>query len=132
MIHHSLTNEQAIELLIERVQEPATIFLEGELGSGKTFFVSSYLHFLGYQENVNSPTYSMLETYLVNDKVIAHLDLYRLKSSSELPAIGFDYIHPPPRQTYIEWASLYSQHLPEPQFILTFTLEPRQITMQIC
>src|ERR1700733_15206537 len=68
---------------------PGTIlFLQGQLGAGKTTFVRGILQSLGFTEKVKSPTYTLVKSYAIADKIIFHFDLYRLKAADELYFIG--------------------------------------------
>ena len=61
----------------------STIFMVGDLGSGKTTFTKGFAAGLGFSNKVQSPTYPILNEYSHRNNFIYHFDLYRLKSISE-------------------------------------------------
>jgi len=63
--------------------------LSGELGAGKTTFMRGLLEALGVAGPIRSPTYTLIETYPVGDRQVAHLDWYRLGDESDLEGLGF-------------------------------------------
>jgi tRNA threonylcarbamoyladenosine biosynthesis protein TsaE len=83
---------------------PLLIGLRGELGAGKTTFARALLRGLGYTARVPSPTYTLLEHYVVGELVVVHLDLYRLASEAELENLGLrDWLEAPATWVLIEW-----------------------------
>lgn len=70
----------------------AVVYLEGELGAGKTTLARGYLEARGVTAAVRSPTYTLIEQYPVEGSTVVHADLYRLRDPEELQTLGMrDY-----------------------------------------
>ncbi|MDQ7017174.1 MAG: tRNA (adenosine(37)-N6)-threonylcarbamoyltransferase complex ATPase subunit type 1 TsaE [Gammaproteobacteria bacterium] len=111
------TGEQMEDLgadLAKRISAPAVIFLQGELGAGKTTLVRGFLHGRGYQGAVKSPTYTLIESYLCGDVTCYHLDLYRLNDPEELDYLGLRDIFTEKTVCLIEWPERFVSVLPLP------------------
>jgi tRNA threonylcarbamoyladenosine biosynthesis protein TsaE len=95
-----------------QINSGQTIVLNGELGSGKTFFVKQACKTWGIT-NVSSPSFAIINSYQ-NKKFIYHFDFYRIKNREELLEIGFnDYLNDAGAIIFIEWGNLISEVLPE-------------------
>ena len=77
--------EDQLELIINRLktfiesENVRFFYFSGVIGVGKTSFIRMMLRTLGVNENIKSPSFSMVETYEVDDKFFFHIDLFRMQ-----------------------------------------------------
>ncbi len=87
------------------------LLLKGNLGAGKTTFTQFLLKNLGSEDEVNSPTYSIVNEYNSPKGKIYHFDLYRLKNIEEVYDIGIEEYLDNAFLCIIEWPEVYEDEL---------------------
>lgn len=106
------------EILAQKSSVALHIYFSGDLGVGKTTLVRGFLRGLGYTSLVKSPTYTLVESYIIAQSTIHHFDLYRLQDSLELENIGIrDYFT---KETFclLEWPERAAAILPKPDWFI--------------
>jgi tRNA threonylcarbamoyladenosine biosynthesis protein TsaE len=104
------------------LQGGLAIWLQGNLGAGKTTLVRGLLRGLGYEGKVKSPTYTLVEPYVISGLYLYHFDLYRFVDPEEWEAAGFrDYFNPE-SVCLIEWPEKAGDLLPPAD--IEISLEP--------
>ena len=84
------------------------IFLNGEIGAGKTTFTKYLVEIYGLADEVCSPTFALENRYETKSGLIIHFDLYRIKSEEELDMIGFYDTLKEEATILIEWADKFN------------------------
>ncbi|HET6546481.1 MAG TPA: tRNA (adenosine(37)-N6)-threonylcarbamoyltransferase complex ATPase subunit type 1 TsaE [Rhodanobacteraceae bacterium] len=104
--------------LATRAARGGVIFLEGELGAGKTTFARALLRALGSTERIKSPTYSLIESYRLGQLNAHHLDLYRIARAEEIEWLGLAELIEPGVLLLVEWPERGAGSLPPPDLTL--------------
>ncbi|MEE2767049.1 MAG: tRNA (adenosine(37)-N6)-threonylcarbamoyltransferase complex ATPase subunit type 1 TsaE [Pseudomonadota bacterium] len=113
------------------VKEPLCVYLEGDLGAGKTTFVRGFLRAAGYTGSVKSPTFTLVEEYQFEQWWAVHFDLYRLAEPEELEWMGIrDYIDGK-ALWFVEWPERGKGFLPDPDIRIQFSVCPEGRWVQV-
>ncbi len=103
---------------------PLMIFLEGDLGAGKTTLVRALVKSRGYRGRVKSPTYTLIESYTLGGTQVHHLDLYRVADAEELAYLGIRELVSEPGLCLVEWPQRGVGLLPAPDLRVLLTYVP--------
>ncbi len=118
-MHFNITSDSADytkkigNFLSKVVSTGDIIIFSGELGGGKTTFISGIAEGLGIRENIASPSFTIINLYNVSGRnKLVHIDFYRLESSKEMFDIGLeDYIYDNTSIICIEWGGKFKKYL---------------------
>ncbi len=106
------------------------IILTGELGSGKTKFVEGFLSYFNLENEISSPTFTIVNEYKSNNINIYHFDVYRLENSDEFYEIGGDEYFEN-GICLIEWGEQILETLPPNYIHITFEKDPENENIRI-
>jgi tRNA threonylcarbamoyladenosine biosynthesis protein TsaE len=102
------------------------VCMYGDLGAGKTTFISGVMDYFIPDRRVLSPTFVIVRHYEINNphmKEIVHADLYRMNDAKEISSLGLtDFYYAHDGAVFIEWAERFGGVLPKSRTDITFTV----------
>ncbi len=114
---------QALGHRLAAVLQPGlTIHLRGHLGAGKTELVRAILRALGYPGKVKSPTYTLVEHYVISSLNLYHFDFYRMNDPHEWVDAGLRDHFNEGAVCLVEWPERGGDLLPLPDFIISLEI----------
>lgn len=117
--------DNAAKLFIERMNDTTVFAFNGKMGAGKTTFINAICRLLGVDDNVNSPTFSIVNEYLTKDAhTIYHMDCYRITTIEEALDIGIEEYLYSGNYCFIEWSENIAPILPD--YIVTVTITEQE------
>ncbi|MPM68894.1 tRNA threonylcarbamoyladenosine biosynthesis protein TsaE [bioreactor metagenome] len=102
------------ERLAPALQPGMVVFLEGDLGVGKTTLSRALIRALGHAGAVKSPTYSLVEVYVISSLYLYHFDFYRFESPEEFLDAGFGEYFNDASVCLVEWPDKAAGCVPAP------------------
>ena len=113
-------NEVVQKVLAENPEK--VILFNGEMGTGKTTFIKALCKNLGIENATSSPTFSLVNEYeSINNQIVYHFDMYRLKHQSEALDMGIDEYLYSGNWCFIEWADKIPDLIPENHSVITIS-----------
>lgn len=114
----------ALGVRIAAVLSPGlTIWLQGNLGAGKTTLTRGLLRGLGFDGKVKSPTYTLVESYVISGLYLYHFDLYRFIDPEEWDAAGFREYFNQHSVCLVEWPEKADGLLPMPDIEIRLAID---------
>lgn len=99
------------------------VYLQGDLGAGKTTLCRGVLRAMGYEGAVKSPTFTLVEPYNFAGGQVFHFDLYRLNDPGELEYIGIDDYFTDQNLCLVEWPEKAREALPDCDLDVALSIE---------
>ncbi len=118
-----------------KIKKGNVISLTGDLGVGKTVFTQGFAKGLGIEENVNSPTFTIIQVYDEGRIPLYHFDVYRISDLWEMDDIGYEEYFYGDGVCLVEWANLIEELMPQDTIYITIEkdlekgLDYRKITI---
>lgn len=113
----------------EKLNKHSIIVLSGDLGSGKTKFTEGILKYFGLDDEISSPTFTIVNEYDAKDVKLFHFDLYRLEDIDEFYAIGGEeYLQN--GICIFEWGEMIESILPKGYIKITFSRDIENVDLR--
>ena len=121
---------QIAEKIAKQLKKGDIIILSGELGSGKTKFTEGILKYFGLEDEISSPTFTIVNEYNSSNVNIYHFDVYRIDDIDEFYAIGGEEYFEK-GISIIEWGEIIEEILPEDYIKISIVKEESDFEKRI-
>ena len=118
--------EEAAREFIKNMGDDTVFAFYGKMGAGKTTFIKALCKLLGVEDEVNSPTFAIINEYRsqTTAELIYHFDFYRIKKLEEVYDLGYEDYFYSGALCFIEWPELVEELLPLDAKKVTITENP--------
>lgn len=108
---------------IEKYEKKRIFAFYGSMGAGKTTFIKALCKELGFNDNVSSPSFGIINNYSFDDTEIYHFDFYRIKNLNEVYDLGYEEYFYSNNYCFIEWPEKVELFLPSDAVIVKIETE---------
>ena len=116
--------------LASKLSNGDLVVLSGELGSGKTKLTEGILSYFNLENEISSPTFTIVNEYIKNDINIYHFDVYRLEDSSEFYELGGDEYFDK-GICIVEWGEIIQDALPKDYIHIQFERDENNENLRV-
>ena len=109
---------EVAQKIIDQLQHKLITF-EGEMGAGKTTFIKEFVKVLGTNDEVSSPTFSIVNEYETDKGKVYHFDFYRLNHEEEALDFGIDEYLYSNQYCLMEWPNKIANFIPDEHHTIT-------------
>lgn len=122
-ITYSLNDiDLAVNHILKHSKSKVLLF-DAEMGTGKTTLIKALVKALGCQDDVSSPTFSLVNEYVGTDSKIFHFDLYRIEDTEELYDFGIEMYLEDDAYLFVEWPQLLEPILENSYQVVSINLD---------
>ncbi|MGY0392439.1 tRNA (adenosine(37)-N6)-threonylcarbamoyltransferase complex ATPase subunit type 1 TsaE [Bizionia sp. KMM 8389] len=133
VLEYSLNELHTVAETVLKSLTHKVVLFNGEMGTGKTTLIKALVLALDSTDDVNSPTFSLVNTYEAPKTDIYHFDLYRLNNVEEAYDFGIEDYFQSNNWLFIEWPDIIMELLPDEFHSISIELineEKRQLTIK--
>lgn len=123
--------DKVVEKIISFSEDIKILIFEGEMGVGKTTMIKAICKYFNIEDNVTSPTFSIVNEYRSKNKIFYHFDFYRLKDETEAMDIGCEEYFYSDNYCFIEWPSRIENLLPEEKISICISVENNRRVVEL-